>query len=240
MGAAGWRADWPIIGDIRNTAPPNEPPRFADRNGKFVVTAAGREIAVEGQFEAKIYRFDFATFNDSFDVDTLYMKYGEHLTGPWDVFLTGQFAVPTPEVLLDGRLVYRCWMDVPGIEDFAAKRITGSFGLKLAAGVHKVVLRFLEADKRIGPGTIGSIAVGEDERNAAPHISLKKELIGKHPRLQYTPEFLDMVRKRREKFPQLWERASQADPILKFFLGDPDAPDMAAKLAQDHRTRLQR
>ena len=126
-------------------------------------------------------------------------------TGPWEIF-NGKWKVPTARIALDGEHIYTSWVDLPSLADQAAGRVYASFALDIAEpGRHTVRVsfddfphhtRWRKSRRRpnkpeieysinaLRPHHIGSIAIGVDERvRMIPDVTLRPELIGKHPRL---------------------------------------------------------
>ena len=117
--------------------------------------------------------------------------------------------MPTARVALDGQHIYTSWFDDPSLDDFKAGRVYTSFALDIAKpGTHTIRISFddfahgtrwrvprWKGDEKppvtyskndLRPHHVGSIAIGIDERvRALEKISLKPELRGKHPRLDY-------------------------------------------------------
>jgi len=78
--AAWWLAQDGVepIADLVNTAGPESAPKFVDRVGEFRVTAHDRALTISGPFpKANVWRFDLTTFDDQFDIRTLYVEYGK-------------------------------------------------------------------------------------------------------------------------------------------------------------------
>ena len=129
-------------------------------------------------------------------------------TGPWGIY-GGKWLVPTARVALDGKHVYTSWFDDPSIEDMKAGRLYDSFALDITTpGPHTIRISFddfahgtrwrqprwkgdmkpevTHSKNDLRPHHVGSIAIGIDERTRVlDKITLRPELKGKHPRLDY-------------------------------------------------------